>query len=894
MYDNSLQGRGATRKIIVPLMVLITFMAFAGTLPLIRGLNWHIETVQTTAYMEEGTSITVDTCDKVHISYPTWSGLKWAKRIGTTWHTETVDPTPNAGWGTSIAVDSTGAPHISYTTSVSEVKYARWLGPSLWSIQTLATETSLGLAQPSIALDSRDNPHIIYCNRWVNSLNYTYWTGSTWINETIDSGGNPSSSLALDSSDHPHIGYSSADGLKYAYWNGSAWTFEIVDASVNPVRLSLALDSSGNPRIAYFDDDGDILKHARRAGGTPWILYTLDSTPGVGMYPSLDIDSSNNSHISFYDGPNGALGYIVGKRAVWNRETVESGGVGTFTSLVVDSEDNPHVSYWNYVDNEAKYAGIADKVYDFVVLGAGLSKTVVGQGYNVNVSATLLNQGTDTETFNVTLYANKTQAMSQSFSVEPGEPIAINLVWSTGPVVKGNFSVKVSVATHPCEPSAEDNSFLAGWLMVTTPGDVDGDRDVDIFDIVPIASAYGSAQGKPEYDPECDIDGDGDVDIFDVVIAASNYGLSWSPQLAPRRIYVVNGEDNTVSVIDSTKVADGITGNEVIDVIDLDFDGRSVMVDVDGSRNLVYVTSMMAYGGNHDKVSVIDETTISDGVSGNEVIETLTINPPIYPPTGAGFFGVHVCEYHQVIWVAAANLFGVLAFDGYSYDVMPEGEIRLHLSPDPDAVPFGVDVDETRSRVYVASASIDKVDVIDEYRLVDGIPYNEVVDSIDVGHGPFGIAVDEPRNRIYVTNQLDDTVSVIDGSKVDDGIPANEVMMTIAVGNKPSHIAVDETRNMVYVTNQLDGTVSVIDGSKVSDKIAGNEVIDTIAVGNLPLGIAVDETNNRIYVTNHDDNTVSVINGYLIDDGITANEVITTIDVGADPAGVAVSAFIPP
>ena len=27
--------------------------------------------------------------------------------------------------------------------------------------------------------------------------------------------------------------------------------------------------------------------------------------------------------------------------------------------------------------------------------------------------------------------------------------------------------------------------------------------------------------------PNCDIDGDGDVDIFDVVVAAGNYGESW-------------------------------------------------------------------------------------------------------------------------------------------------------------------------------------------------------------------------------------------------------------------------------------------------------------------------------------------------------------------------------
>jgi len=61
-------------------------------------------------------------------------------------------------------------------------------------------------------------------------------------------------------------------------------------------------------------------------------------------------------------------------------------------------------------------------------------------------------------------------------------------------------------------------------------GDLDGDRDVDIFDIVLFAGAYGSYLGHPDYRPEYDIDpppfGDGDVDIFDIVSAVGDYGKS--------------------------------------------------------------------------------------------------------------------------------------------------------------------------------------------------------------------------------------------------------------------------------------------------------------------------------------------------------------------------------
>jgi hypothetical protein len=57
------------------------------------------------------------------------------------------------------------------------------------------------------------------------------------------------------------------------------------------------------------------------------------------------------------------------------------------------------------------------------------------------------------------------------------------------------------------------------------PGDLDGDRDVDIFDLIIVGSHFGENVGIPcTLDPCPDTDGDGDVDIFDLITVGSHFG----------------------------------------------------------------------------------------------------------------------------------------------------------------------------------------------------------------------------------------------------------------------------------------------------------------------------------------------------------------------------------
>jgi parallel beta-helix repeat protein len=166
--------------------------------------------------------------------------------------------------------------------------------------------------------------------------------------------------------------------------------------------------------------------------------------------------------------------------------------------------------------------------HDVGITNLGSSRTIVGQGYTLHVNVTIFNYGNNTEIFNVTVYANTTIIHTfENVTLTSRNSTTITFTWDTSSSVKGNYTLTAVADTVLGETDTADNTFIGGWVLVTIPGDVDGNRAVNIFDIVRMAGGYGTLPQNPKYDPNCDIDGDGDIDIFDIVIAAGNYGKSW-------------------------------------------------------------------------------------------------------------------------------------------------------------------------------------------------------------------------------------------------------------------------------------------------------------------------------------------------------------------------------
>ena len=180
--------------------------------------------------------------------------------------------------------------------------------------------------------------------------------------------------------------------------------------------------------------------------------------------------------------------------------------------IAIDSNDNLKIvwfdSPYDYNNESAYYAVSAP------MLSVNTSKTVVGQGYNLPFNVTMLNAGFTNETFDVTVLGNTTMITRINVDVSNGTLATLNLSWNTTGLGLGKYIMSVFVGDVSVTTS----------IVVTIPGDIDGNFKVQLQDLVFLAHAYGSKAGDPNWNANADINGDGRVSLQDLTLMRSHYG----------------------------------------------------------------------------------------------------------------------------------------------------------------------------------------------------------------------------------------------------------------------------------------------------------------------------------------------------------------------------------
>jgi len=167
--------------------------------------------------------------------------------------------------------------------------------------------------------------------------------------------------------------------------------------------------------------------------------------------------------------------------------------------------------------------------HDVALTDLSFSKNIVGEGYPFNLTLFIENEGGHAEVFNMTVYANTTVIGEfENLILSRGAATILALTVNTTGMTKGNYIIKVCAAPVPEEIDIEDNTVTSDAIAVTIPGDVDGNFQVDIYDVVKLCNHYGYERSDHGYDADCDIDGDGHIDIYDVVTMCNHYGETYA------------------------------------------------------------------------------------------------------------------------------------------------------------------------------------------------------------------------------------------------------------------------------------------------------------------------------------------------------------------------------
>jgi hypothetical protein len=174
-------------------------------------------------------------------------------------------------------------------------------------------------------------------------------------------------------------------------------------------------------------------------------------------------------------------------------------------------------------------------MHDVAVTNVITSKTgctpmpTIGQNLNITVNVTVANHGDfDESSVSITAYATPTPPPSitigtTTIGLNAGASITVTFVWNASGSY-GNYTISATAGPVAGETNIGDNTQSDGTVLITIPGDINGDLKVSLADLVLLANAYGSKPGDIKWNPNADLNDDGKISLQDLVIMANHYG----------------------------------------------------------------------------------------------------------------------------------------------------------------------------------------------------------------------------------------------------------------------------------------------------------------------------------------------------------------------------------
>jgi hypothetical protein len=212
----------------------------------------------------------------------------------------------------------------------------------------------------------------------------------------------------------------------------------------------------------------------------------------------------------------------------------------TFTAIgggycVLGLNDTVLVNFYaKPIAHEAIDGYLTVVVHDVAVVNVAPSWTGAYPGRNIEVNATVKNEGTINETFWVAVYYNLTGTQwviigNQTVTnLAPGAERVVTFVWNTTsvPVIilvqngvseYGGYGLKATDSVVPSINQPVNNVLVYGVVKFRLLGDVNGDCVVNVLDMLALKIALSLGETFEE-NPFCDLNFDNKVNVMDMLV----------------------------------------------------------------------------------------------------------------------------------------------------------------------------------------------------------------------------------------------------------------------------------------------------------------------------------------------------------------------------------------
>lgn len=270
--------------------------------------GWRTDSPSTTTGATDISTIV--SLGQLHVFYKNSAGNLAHSWYSAGWHTEILDPAQIEG---TAVVQYGGVPHVFYhRTSDDRLVHTWWDGRAWRRDNPGGAVTANGAA--GIAATTRSGAPSAFYSRADGSLANTFWTGATWLTETVDATGGGGDATAVPTGFGPYVFYRAQSGAVRQAIRGASWSVTTINGATDAQGLSAGI-LRGQLHVFYVDGAGALQHHFSTPIGMLREVLDGPGSSGFGRTQhamngqTTVLDIYGQAHIWYHDADGNRLSH---------------------------------------------------------------------------------------------------------------------------------------------------------------------------------------------------------------------------------------------------------------------------------------------------------------------------------------------------------------------------------------------------------------------------------------------------------------------------------------------------------------------------------------------------------------------------------------------------------